>query len=381
MTATVVENVHKTFHAPSGPLDALAGIDLIARPGESVAVIGRNGAGKSTLLQVVAGVLAPTSGTVRRPGRVASLLELGSGFHPDLTGAENLDLGIALASQTSPGTRLRTADIVEFSGLSESMDQPVKHYSDGMKARLACSIAVHTEPELLIVDEVLAVGDASFQRQVLTRIDELVGGGATLLLVTHSLDLARAAARRVLWLEHGRVFREGDAGPILDEYEATSSAGHRRHPDPSARIEDVAVDPGHIESGDGFVLRAALRTRRSSDDLRFRVDLRPVAGEEPWMRAVDELPEHRELNLVATTAPAELGALAEGRWALEVRVQSVPITATDLEATLVVSDGDGRIHDELTTGLGVGRHPGRPKYVMSATVPELAADSSVDGPR
>jgi ABC-type polysaccharide/polyol phosphate transport system ATPase subunit len=367
---TVVSNLSKTFPAPSGPVQALRDVNLTIDPGESVAIIGRNGAGKSTLLQIVAGVLAPTTGTVKRPSTVASLLELGSGFHPDLTGAENLELGVALSALTTPLIRDRVSDIIEFSGLSDSLSQPVKHYSDGMKARLACSIAVHARPELLIVDEVLAVGDASFQRRVLTRIHELVSEGATLLLVTHSLDLARTAAGRAVWLENGTVFREGPAEAILDEYEATSSAGRRYTRDPAARIQQISVDPNRIEPNEGFVVTAELRTLRPSDDLAFRVDLRPVAGEEPWMRAVDELPEHRELNLVATTAPEPLGEVSEGRWSLEIHVDRVPVTDTDLEATLVISDGSGRIHDELTTALHIGDRPGRPKYVMTATVRE-----------
>ena len=138
-------------------------------------------------------------------------------------------------------------EIVEFSGLEDAIDQPVKHYSDGMKARLACSIAVHTEPELLIVDEVLAVGDASFQRAVLTRIDELVDAGATLLLVTHSVDLARLT-RRAIWLEEGRVVR--DASERSSRYEVTSSAG-RYASTPAAHLESIDVVPDHVP-GLGF---------------------------------------------------------------------------------------------------------------------------------
>lgn len=369
---TTIRRVSKSYASPTGPVHALRDIDLVAEPGESVAIIGRNGAGKSTLLQVVAGVLAPTSGAVERPERVASLLELGSGFHPDLSGRENLDIGVALAALSARQVRTRIDQIVEFSGLADALDQPVKHYSDGMKARLACSIAVHAEPDLLVVDEVLAVGDASFQRQVLERIAEMTRRGTTLLLVTHSVDLARTT-RRCVWIEDGRVVQDGPAGPIIDEYEVTSSAGRRLHPDPSGSLERAGIEPAWIEPGDGFAMSATLRTTRPSSDLHVRVDLRPVVGDEPWMRSEDELPEHRDVNLVATTAPRPLGRLGTGRFDVEVVVERVPISETNLDATMVVVDAAGRIHDELSCELRIGEVPARPTYLMSVAPVAVAA--------
>lgn len=363
-STTVVSGVSKSYGAGEGRIVALEHIDLEAAPGDSISVIGRNGAGKSTLLQIVAGVLAPTTGTVRRPARVASMLELGSSFHPDLTGGENLELGLALAGLTSDIGVHRLDEILEFSGLADAVDQPVKHYSDGMKARLACSIALHTEPELLIVDEVLAVGDASFQREVLTRIDGLVGAGATLLLVTHSVDLARTT-RRTIWLDDGRVVRDGPTANIIDEYEVTSSAGRRYASRPAAQLERIQVYPDRIAPGSGFAVRSTLRRLRTDVELRARVDVRPVVGDEPWERSADELPEHRDVNLVATSPLAAIDlADTPDRVEVELAVDAMPITPTELEITLVITGPRGEIHDELAAQLTVLGPRDRPKYRM-----------------
>ncbi len=367
-TPTVVAGVSKTYGSGPERVVALEHVDLEAAPGESIAIIGPTGAGKSTLLQIVAGVLSPTTGSVHRPAKAATMLELGSIFHPDLTGAENLELGLALAGLTTDIGHHRADEIVEFSGLEDAIDQPVKHYSDGMKARLACSIAVHTEPELLIVDEVLAVGDASFQRAVLTRIDELVDAGATLLLVTHSVDLARLT-RRAIWLEEGRVVRDGPSEEVLDEYEVTSSAGRRYASTPAAHLESIDVVPDHVPPGSGFTVRSTLRWVRTDLELAARVDVRPVVGDEPWMRSVDELPEHRDLNLVATSPPVAIGTAPAdgGRVEVELVVDALPVTPTELEVTLVLTGPRGEIHDELAAPLTVEGPPARPKYRMRVT--------------
>lgn len=361
--ATQVRDIAKTFGSGDGAVHALQGVSFDVGPGESIAIIGRNGAGKSTLLQIVAGVLAPTAGVVHRPARVASMLELGSGFHPDLTGDENLELGLSIASLTTDTSTVDLDEVVEFSGLGDALDQPVKHYSDGMKARLACSIAVHTEPDLLIVDEVLAVGDASFQREVLSKVHDLLEKGTTLLLVTHSVELARTT-ERAIWLDGGRPFRDGPTASILDEYEVTSSAARRYSSEPAARIERVEVEPGHIEPGDGFIVTARVRRLDRSVPLQVRVDLRPVVGEEPWMRKDTELAEHRDLNLVGTTGPRAVDDIEGEVIEVDVAVESLPITPTQLEVSFVLLDGDGVVHDELLSELEVGYPPGRAGYMM-----------------
>jgi ABC-type polysaccharide/polyol phosphate transport system ATPase subunit len=186
--------------------------------GESVAVVGSNGAGKSTLLSLVVGLAEPSAGRVMVNGRVAALLELGSGFHPDLTGAENLRLNASLLGLS----RKRTAEvqdrIVEFSGIEEFIDQPLRTYSSGMVMRLAFSVAIQIDPDILIIDEVLAVGDQNFQAKCFDKIAELKGAGKTLLFVSHSSVLVQQLCERALWLQHGEVMMDGAAAEVIQAY-------------------------------------------------------------------------------------------------------------------------------------------------------------------
>jgi ABC-type polysaccharide/polyol phosphate transport system ATPase subunit len=370
---TSVQDLSKTYGSGEHSVAALKGVSFEFGPGASLSIIGRNGAGKSTLLQLIAGVLAPSSGSIRRPARIASMLELGSGFHPDLTGRENLELGLAIAGLTTDRSSISVDEIVEFSELGDALTQPVKHYSDGMKARLACSIGVHTSPDLLIVDEVLAVGDASFQRQVLSKVHELLELGSSLLLVTHSVELARTT-ERAIWLDDGQVFRDGPTAAVLDEYEATSSSAKRYATVPNARVERLSIDPPKIEPGEGFTATARIRRLVSDIPVYARADLRPVVGEEPWMRKETELPEHRDLNLVATTGPQLIEDIGADLVEIVLRIESLPITATRLEVSLVLADESGAIHDELMSELKVGHPPGRVGYLMRIT-PSSATDA------
>ncbi|HBD19532.1 MAG TPA: ABC transporter ATP-binding protein [Arenimonas sp.] len=197
---------------------ALDGVSFEVMPGDSVAVIGLNGSGKSTLLQIVAGVLAPTTGQVQVRGRVAALLELGSGFNPEMTGRENVQIYAAILG--IPPARLEglMQAILDFADIGEYVDRPVKTYSSGMALRLAFSVQVHLDPDVLIVDEALAVGDAQFQAKAMAKVDEILARGTTLLFVGHDLAAARAFCRRALLLEKGRVVLEGTPEDVSTEY-------------------------------------------------------------------------------------------------------------------------------------------------------------------
>jgi lipopolysaccharide transport system ATP-binding protein len=197
---------------------ALDGIDLTVRRGESVGLIGENGAGKSTLLKVIANVVQPSSGTVRIDGRVGALLELGSGFHPDYTGRENIFLASALMGLGRRATRERLESIIEFADIGEHIDEPIKHYSSGMVVRLGFAVATALEPELLITDEVLAVGDESFQKKCIRWIEEFLGGGGTLLLCSHSTYHIQTLCQRALWIHQGKVRMEGESFDVTREY-------------------------------------------------------------------------------------------------------------------------------------------------------------------
>lgn len=197
---------------------ALQDVGFRLMPGDSLAVIGLNGSGKSTLLQIVAGVLAPTAGRVQVNGRVAALLELGSGFNPEMTGRENIQINAAILG--IPASRLDglMETIIDFADIGEYVDRPVKTYSSGMALRLAFSVQVHVDPDVLIVDEALAVGDAQFQAKAMAKVDEILARGTTLLFVGHDLNAARAFCRRALLLEKGRVVMEGTPDDVSTEY-------------------------------------------------------------------------------------------------------------------------------------------------------------------
>lgn len=190
---------------------ALRDVDVTISAGSTVGLIGHNGSGKSTLLKVIGGIIDPTSGSVSRRGRIAALLELGAGFHPDLTGRENVFLNASILGLTREETEARFHDIVAFAGIGEFIDTQVKFYSSGMYVRLAFAVAINTDPDLLLVDEVLAVGDEAFQRKCLDKIREFQAEGRTIILVSHALGQVAELCDRVILLHEGRVVIDGEA--------------------------------------------------------------------------------------------------------------------------------------------------------------------------
>lgn len=201
-------------------VEALVDLSFELRRGESLAIIGENGAGKSTLLSVLAGVTSPTRGHLEVRGSVASLLELGMGFHPELTGRQNIRLTAAMMGLTEAKVEALIPEIIEFSELGEFIDRPVKIYSTGMNMRLGFAIAVQVEPEILIVDEALSVGDGYFQKKCMDRIHRFVSSGRTLLFCSHALYYVSAYCQRALWLEKGHVRALGPVEKVVREYEA-----------------------------------------------------------------------------------------------------------------------------------------------------------------
>lgn len=198
---------------------ALEHVSFEVQKGETLGLIGRNGAGKSTLLKVISGILKPTEGSVGCRGNVVPMLELGSGFDFDLTGQENIFLNGAILGYSEEFLKAKYDEIVEFSELGQFIEVPIRNYSSGMLARLAFSIATVVNPEILIVDEILSVGDAAFQEKSKKRMLELMGGGTTVLFVSHSIAQIREMCNRVVWLEQGKVRAVGSAKEICDCYE------------------------------------------------------------------------------------------------------------------------------------------------------------------
>lgn len=197
---------------------ALSHVSFTVEKGETLGLIGRNGAGKSTMLKVISGILKPTEGMVRVNGNVVPMLELGSGFDFDLTGRENIFLNGAILGYSESFLKAKYDEIVEFSELGEFIHMPIRNYSSGMLARLAFSVASLVEPEILIVDEILSVGDAAFQEKSKNRMMELMGGGATVLFVSHSIEQIREMCSRVIWLERGEIKMAGPVNEICDAY-------------------------------------------------------------------------------------------------------------------------------------------------------------------
>jgi lipopolysaccharide transport system ATP-binding protein len=204
---------------------ALRGVDLRVDAGEIVAVIGQNGSGKTTLLQVFAGVLSPVGGTVHTWGRVSTLIDLTAGMHRELTGRENAMTAGVLAGMRRAEVTAAMDDILGFTGIDlDALDSPLFTYSSGMGLRLGFSVAVYTEPDVLLVDEVLAVGDAAFQEQCLARVHELADAGTAVIVATHDLDLVRGHADRAVLLERGRIVGEGAPDLVVDDYLARALA-------------------------------------------------------------------------------------------------------------------------------------------------------------
>ncbi len=197
---------------------ALNDVSFQVYPKEVIGIIGHNGAGKSTLLKAISGIYKPTSGTVTVGARIVPMLELGSGFDMELTGRENIYLNGSILGFTKDFLEKRYQSIVEFSEIGEFIDRPLKTYSSGMLMRLAFSVATVVEPQILIVDEILGVGDEAFQRKSRARMMELMGGGTTVLFVSHGLDQIRTMCSRVVWLDHGKVRMIGDSDEVCDAY-------------------------------------------------------------------------------------------------------------------------------------------------------------------
>ncbi len=243
-------------HAASS-FQALDGITFDVHRGASTALVGVNGAGKSTLLKIIAGVARPTRGEVTVNGRVGALLELGAGFHPEYTGRENIALGCALAGLSPAQTAERVDDILAFADIGAHVDQPVKHYSSGMVVRLGFAIATSLRPELLITDEVLAVGDESFQRKCIAWMERFLAGGGTLLLCSHSMYHVQKLCQQAAWIHGGKLRLFGSAADVTREYLAwhEERAGEARRPPARG---DAAAPPAPDGGGIYHVRRMAL---------------------------------------------------------------------------------------------------------------------------
>ena len=252
---------------------ALRHVSIEVRAGDVVGIIGGNGAGKSTLLKILSRITPPTEGRAEIRGRVGSLLEVGTGFHPDLTGRENVFLNGAILGMGRDEIRRKFDAIVEFAEVARFIDTAVKHYSSGMYVRLAFAVAAHLEPEILVVDEVLAVGDAKFQRKCIGKMDEVARGGRTVLFVSHNMAAIQRLCSRAVLLDAGRVVADGEARPTVARYLA--GEGRARYV-AAARTGHPQVIEAELVDGDGRPLPRALITEPMT--VRMRLSLPEAAA-------------------------------------------------------------------------------------------------------
>jgi len=322
----------------SEKLWALKDVDLEVQYGEALGIIGRNGAGKSTLLKVLSHITEPTEGRVEIRGRVASLLEVGTGFHPELTGRENISLNGAILGMTRAEIKSRFDEIVEFSEISRFLDTPVKRYSSGMYVRLAFAVAAHLDPEVLIVDEVLAVGDAGFQKKCFGKMEDVAGQGRTVLLVSHNMMAIRSLCTRAVELDAGRVVNSGEASKVVVDYmarqtetgaEARWSAEERPGDDAvrlvSVRVVNSAGEVAHLVSTSRpFGVRIEVDLTSVSEALCIGFDLATGDGSLVMRSYQTDLDPERwpklspGRNELECTIPA--GLLNDGRYLVLPRV-------------------------------------------------------------
>ena len=241
-----VEGLTKVYHLYNKPSDrlretfsikkkkyskehyALKNINLSIKKGESVGIVGTNGSGKSTLLKLVTGVVTPTTGMIKTEGKIAALLELGAGFNPEYTGIENIYLNGTMMGYTEEEMKKRVPDIVEFADIGEFIEQPVKSYSSGMFARLAFAVSINVEPDILIVDEALSVGDTRFQVKCIDKMRELQEKGTTILFVTHAVEQIKRFCTRAIWIKSGEIVEDGEASQVVDLYDNFMKYGERK---------------------------------------------------------------------------------------------------------------------------------------------------------
>jgi lipopolysaccharide transport system ATP-binding protein len=292
---------------PRRVVSVLEGVGFEVRAGESLAIIGENGAGKSTLLKLVTGVLTPSAGSVLTRGTVGALLELGAGFHPELSGRDNVRLSAALHGMDAATLAAKLPEIEAFADIGSYLDEPVKHYSSGMVVRLGFAVIAAVRPALLITDEVLAVGDEAFQRKCIRWLDDYLAGGGTLLLVSHSMYHVQKLCRRALWLHEGRVAAQGDVFDVSQRYLAAQEArqaGEAGAPPvqglPECAVASVEINGigGHgavaVPFGGRLVQDVVLRSRDGRAPVMLngwvRADGTPVYGVSSEMDAVPAQP-------------------------------------------------------------------------------------------
>ncbi len=329
---------------------ALDSVDLEVKAGQSIGIVGENGAGKSTLLKIIAGVVRPTSGLVRVNGRVGALLELGSGFHPEYTGRENIYLSSALMGRSRRQTREQVESIIEFAGIGAHIDEPIKHYSSGMAVRLGFAVATALRPDLLITDEVLAVGDESFQKKCIAWLEGYLSDGGTLLLCSHSMFHVQTLCSRAVWIHEGRVRMRGTSFDVTREYMTYHEEKAARAADSAKRVTDGTVSRivAAWTEGDEGTARTTFRCGEAVvfQGLAQDPDDRPPVLLFGIVR-VDGTPVYGSHSNDGAYRPRRL---AQGRFSFAVRFEAIALLPGKYRLRIHTLDAEGlRLFDTLET--------------------------------
>jgi ABC-type polysaccharide/polyol phosphate transport system ATPase subunit len=344
LTRSLIRNLR-----PDETFTALNDVSLTVPKGRTLGVIGRNGSGKSTLLKLVAGITKPSSGTVKVDGRVSALIELGAGFHPEISGRENVFINGIMLGLSKREVAQRFDEIVEFAEMQEFIDAPVKTYSSGMYMRLGFAVAIHVDPDVLLVDEVLAVGDEGFTHKCLDKFGEFKRRGKTILLVTHSLGMVERFCDEALWLDAGRIKGSGDPKRIVGAY-----------------LTDIEQREEHeLAAGDAKARESAAAAIVSPD--------------EPASAVLPDTP------IETATGPGDMFRATEGRWgSREVEITEVTLAAADGQASHVFHSGERmdiriRLHaplpiDDFVVGVGLFNAEGVCCYGTNTSIAELVAE-------
>jgi lipopolysaccharide transport system ATP-binding protein len=314
-------NFKASTRVPETTIWALNDVSFEIQRGEVVGIIGRNGAGKSTLLKVLAHITNPTKGRVEIHGRVGSLLEVGTGFHNELTGRENIYLNGAILGMKKAEIERKFDEIVDFAEIEKFLDTPVKHYSSGMYMRLAFAVAAHLEPEILLVDEVLAVGDAQFQQKCLGKMGEVANEGRTVLFVSHNMAAVRKLCQRAICLHEGQILVDGETNPTIDTYLGRDKANLFAEflPNPSSIINLNRIEicnpsgniiNGAVETADGFIIKMTYDVNQVIQGIHIFLRINLIEG--------DTLLSTGD----ADTFPERLGIRKPGRYRCTVNITS-----------------------------------------------------------
>ncbi len=330
---------------------ALRNVSFDVREGEAFGVIGHNGSGKSTLLKCMAGILRPNNGSITVHRRMSALLELGAGFHPELSGRDNVFLNASILGMSRSDITKRFDDIVEFSGLEQFIDTPVKNYSSGMYVRLAFAVAINVDPEMLLIDEILAVGDVTFQQRCMEKFVQFREEGRTLVLVTHDLSSVRNFCDRAIWLDHGEVSDEGSPTELVDKYteamlsnnvDEPLSEGARRGSG-EIRVDRVEMFVDglrvfRVRTGDSVTFRLHYTAREEVPPPVFAVELARLGG------AIVTAPSSRDVDL--RTGPVS------GSGVVEIRMDDIALVPGPYAIhTAVTGYGRQHVYDHIQTAL------------------------------